>query len=243
MERFIRGLALGDPAFASNASDAQLTQWRHALVGYGLPPVRDDDEVFGRPSRETIAPAAPPFRAPPGHKFFANGGTTADGDALKRIARSLGHSLPLGETQPEDQAERERIRAFEEAKRKELRLAHDAKRGDADAQAKYEREYEKAKFDLQAEVTRRRKAVIDRITGRGLEALAQLVTAIDRDLARLAKSEPGSLAYYWLRELRRHVANDPSDRPHISFGDAAHKRDLEHVVELCRSLNVPRGAS
>lgn len=186
---------------------------RHALVGFGFPPVRDDDQVFAV-ERDVLAPPLPPLTAITWHR--------QPPDWLDRLAeRMTGRRLPRPPSST-DKINREN-EAVEKLRLNRRNLVTDDDReaarnhpaSDAAERFAFERE-RKATLAKSADDWKRAMAAWSAET----EATrAAMVAGVDQAIAEVERGQPGSLCAYWLRRLRALIAEVPSD-----IGDTSEAR-------------------
>lgn len=200
---------------------AETIRVRHALVGFGLPAVRADDLVFGgKSARQALTPELAPFE---GRNVF--GGVAARDAAV--VALAAGFRIENPQVSDHGQAEAA-IVAWRDKVGRDI-----ARRPERTPEQR--RENEKARADADAEVIKRRRAILDASNARCIKASVAVIAALDKLIGRHAA--PGSLGCYWLRELRRHLVAAPTDRPEFEA------MPLADVYAICRSLDaVPRTA-
>ncbi len=189
----------------SNVPGLEARRARRALVGHGLPPVRDDDAEF-RAAPADLAPAPGPV------KFYAWG---AAGDAppwFERLARDVGAPVPkfpdLAPLRAKEAAELARLQRLRDAEK--LATAEDLARADAWTAngVALQRERER----VAQEYTRQREAVVQAWAAELDAARARIIGAIDAAIDAADERELGGLAGYWLRRLRAQLAtmNQPT---------------------------------
>ncbi|MBK7197375.1 MAG: hypothetical protein IPH80_33400 [Myxococcales bacterium] len=200
---------------------ASTIRLRHALAGFGLPPVRADDPVFNsKPARQELTPEMAPFE---GRNIF---GGVADSDAAV-VALAAGFRIENPQVSDHGEAEAAIVAWRQQVGRDIARRP---------ARTREERsENEKARTNADAEVNKRRRAILDASNARCIKASVAVIAALDKLIGRHAS--PGSINCYWLRELRRHLVASPVDRSEFE------KMPLADVYAICRSLDaVPRTA-
>jgi hypothetical protein len=175
-------------ALMSDADTGEARRFRYALAGFGLPPVRADDAVYGSATISVICPELPPV-AP--HHW---------GEA--------GAPLWLEGLLVEFRLPRPRLLS-DAAARSEHAKRLDHLRHTLDGQALQE-----AWHELDRWLSNERAALVNRLVADVEELRRRLVAAVDAELTRRVVEGPlGALAYFWLREFRRHLALNPGDRP------------------------------
>lgn len=188
-------------------------RWRHALSGFGLPPVRSNDSVYGVVGRDSLCPPAPRLEAQIWSGSLPRW--------LEDLIRDLGLRVP--KIASEEAAAHEARRRLEQLRR-ECNAISDY----TESSAAYEKGWHEIEKWSAGERTKRHDA-----RGAEVEALRGRVTAaLDAALADLAARSPGSLLFVWTREFRRHVAMSPADRPQF------HDVEVDAAWAHCKSLGL-----